>query len=395
MMGASFFSQSVILVTSLLVGVNGRQLNSGEGAQTFYSSADDDFMIAGVDGTSGECALGGNWKRQLEVVSDPAPSSRRKLLSFGDGDGDGNHQAVGGGGMQSGKKWICAIMGATSGKAVSGCSSSGSPKSLNEEGDGQAPTTGGASTSATPAPATFTPAPDPGPVPALAPAAPTPTTCPLGSLKACEGLCNKNFSYQLCTNKCAVHCATDTTTPPPQTTTTGAITTDTTSLMRQLAGAATCGYKGSTVGRIDRGTSNPLGTDALMMKAECHTMLANSMPYVSVGGGDYNPMAQSLVMDCSNPSDDEEMRVYFACCTSTCDCVDPEITGASGSSGTDIATTTATTKTSTTVTAVAASAVGAAVLGMAAVVTARRHANAESEQQQLRAVLAQDGISSL
>ena len=95
-------------------------------------------------------------------------------------------------------------------------------------------------------------------------------------------------------------------------------------------------------------------------------------------------------MDCGNTADDTTKMVYFACCTSACDCVDPVVTSGDP---TDIASTVATDSTTTAITATVASAVGVAVLGLAAVAVTRR-ANAEKEQQ-LHAVLAQDEISDL
>ena len=67
---------------------------------------------------------------------------------------------------------------------------------------------------------------------------------------------------------------------------------------RRLTTNTTCPYSGSTVGRLDAGSSNPNGIGALQMDKACDELVPNSFPYVSVGGGDYNPMDDSLVMDC-------------------------------------------------------------------------------------------------
>ena len=67
---------------------------------------------------------------------------------------------------------------------------------------------------------------------------------------------------------------------------------------RRLSTTGTCPYSGSIVGRLDAGSSNPNGITALQMDKECGELVPNSFPYVSVGGGDYNPMDDTLVMDC-------------------------------------------------------------------------------------------------
>jgi len=153
---------------------------------------------------------------------------------------------------------------------------------------------------------------------------------------------------------------------------------------------------------LDAGSSNPNGIGALQMDKACDELVPNSFPYVSVGGGDYNPMDDSLVMDCSNPKDDVTTRVYFVCCVpGDCStCKDPLITtGVAGSAEISSATTASTgTSTSTSTSTIAAASVAAVVavaaVGAVGVVVARKNANNEKTNE-LHAALAQDEVADL
>lgn len=107
---------------------------------------------------------------------------------------------------------------------------------------------------------------------------------------------------------------------------------------------------------------------------------AHPYPFFSVGGSSYNAANSTVTIDCHNPTDDGELMVYFVCCSSACNCVDPFVTSDTNTNNDVTATTPAEdTSTASLDTAVAAAvasaaAVGLAVAGAAAIFVVKRRA---------------------
>lgn len=237
-------------------------------------------------------------------------------------------------GISGGGDWTCAVLGATSGKAVSGCSMTGSPKGTGGVGEGDD---------------------DHGHV----------TGEPSDDI-ACNAA-----------NADTPGCRRRTTTTPATCPYLGTATG------RLDSGSSNPNYKGLTAGI------------SLMMKDECVDEYgAGYEPYVSEGGGDFKK--GQLIMDCNNPGDVTSKVIVYVCCNSACDCKDPVIQ-AGTNAGADIAlgpSSLASSSSSTATVAVVASAaaVFAVGVGVAAVAAMNRRA---SEEEALHAVLQQDEINEL
>jgi len=204
--------------------------------------------------------------------------------------------------------WTCAVMGSSSGKAVSGCSVSGTPKSG------------------------FTP---------------------------------------------------DSTTTSSTATPTGL--------------PASCPYDGEVVGRLDSGSSNPnYGTaeTALAMEQACDERYgAGYFTFLSVGGDDYK--SGTVNVACHNPTDDETVRVYFACCNSDCVCKDPVVSGGTSTFAIAADTVAGSTGAEVAVAAVVAGILVAALAVVALVAVRQRYTNSNRQADQLRVALQDDAAMEL
>jgi hypothetical protein len=125
------------------------------------------------------------------------------------------------------------------------------------------------------------------------------------------------------------------------------------------------------------------------MEKSCEKMLSGSVAFISTGGNDFSK--GDLEINCHNPADDENLRIYVTCCIpgDCSSCVDPVVSAAASDNGVNIASASSTQSARPSVSILAAGSVAAVGVGFGAILVLTRqktHSIIDNERQ-LQAVL--------